>query len=86
MKPPIHGWFCILRGAKGFHVERNAFHIGRDWESVKTALEGGVPLDAPIIMKRGDQTHLVSGNTRLMVARAMGIRPQVWVFEVDGVG
>ncbi len=67
-------------------VEHNAFQVGRDWQSVKTALETGVLLDAPIIMKQGDKTHLVSGNTRLMVARAMGIRPVVWVFEVEEVG
>lgn len=40
------------------------------------------PIDAPIIMKYGDTYHLVSGNTRLMAARAYGVTPNVWLFEV----
>ena len=41
------------------------------------------PIDAPIIMKYGDIYHLVSGNTRLMAARAYGVTPNVWMFEVE---
>jgi hypothetical protein len=52
----------------------------RDWGDLKQKLEKGTPLDAPIVMKFGDYYHLVSGNTRLMVARAMGITPSVWLF------
>jgi len=55
----------------------------RDWESLKTKMEKGEVLDAPIIMKFGDRYHLVSGNTRLMVSRAMGIYPKALIFEVD---
>lgn len=55
----------------------------RDWEDLRDKLEAGSGLDAPIIMKFGDRYHLVSGNTRLMVARAKGIRPKVLIFEVD---
>jgi hypothetical protein len=55
----------------------------RDWEDIKNKLDGGTILDAPIIMKFGERYHLVSGNTRLMVARAKGISPKVLIFEVD---
>lgn len=55
----------------------------RDWESLRVKLESGTVLDAPIIMKFGDRYHLVSGNTRLMVARAKGLVPKVLIFEID---
>ncbi len=54
---------------------------GRDWLDLKKKIEKGNRIDAPIIMKYGELYHLVSGNTRLMVARALGIIPKVLVFE-----
>ncbi len=36
----------------------------------------------PMILKFGDRYHLVSGNTRLWTAAAMGIVPQVLIAEV----
>jgi len=36
----------------------------------------------PMILKFGDRYHLVSGNTRLSTAAAMGIVPQVLIAEV----
>jgi hypothetical protein len=58
----------------------------RNWEGLRNKLEAGSVLDAPIIMKFGERYHLVSGNTRLMVARAKGISPKVLLFEVDVQG
>jgi ParB-like chromosome segregation protein Spo0J len=55
----------------------------RDWETLKNKIEEGVVLDAPIVMKFCDRYHLVAGNTRLMIARAKGIEPNVLVFEVE---
>jgi len=55
----------------------------RNWEDLRDKLEAGSVLDAPIIMKFGERYHLVSGNTRLMVARAKGISPKVLIFEAD---
>ena len=60
----------------------------RNYHEVAEALYAGVaaekPISAPIVMKYDDdQYHLVSGNTRLMVARAYGVTPKVWLFEVD---
>lgn len=67
-------------------VERYALEAGRDWRDLKTKMETGVAIDAPIVMKIHDRYHLVSGNTRLMVARALGITPMIFLFEVDSQG
>lgn len=53
----------------------------RDWRGPKKEIEEGVALKAPIIFKYNGKYHLVSGNTRLMVARALGVTPQVLIFE-----
>lgn len=58
-----------------------AQEVKRDWESLKEKMERGEPLDAPIIAVVEGAPHLVSGNTRLMVARALGITPKVLLFE-----
>ncbi|MDO8469676.1 MAG: hypothetical protein Q7S84_01470 [bacterium] len=55
----------------------------RDWRFYKTRYEQGGPIEVPIIVKKGDAFHLVSGNTRLMVARAMGKVPKVLIVETD---
>jgi hypothetical protein len=62
-------------------VDTLAKQAERDWEEVKRKIEAGVEY-APIILKHNGEYHLVSGNTRLMVCKAMGIVPKVLVFEV----
>lgn len=64
-------------------VEDKSKEASRDYLVPKMKIEKGELLQAPIIMKMGDIFHLVSGNTRLMVSRAFGIKPQVYLFEVD---
>ncbi len=54
----------------------------RDWEDLKRKMEQGQALDAPIVLKYSDDLHLVSGNTRLMVARALTKIPQVLLVEM----
>jgi hypothetical protein len=61
-------------------VARHAYHGGdnpRDWLSLRNAIEHGSVVDAPIILVKASKPQLVSGNTRLMVARAMDLRPDV---------
>ncbi|MEI8061875.1 MAG: hypothetical protein WCG97_01090 [bacterium] len=65
---PIGDW-----GMVKYHSDSE----GRDWQSLKTKIESGESLDAPIILKTAGKLHLVSGNTRLMVSRAIGITPKV---------
>lgn len=54
----------------------------RDWQMLRSKMKRWEPLDAPIIINARGQLHLVSGNTRLMVARALGIRPQVLSVDI----
>jgi hypothetical protein len=58
--------------------------VGRDWETLRQRLQNGQTLDAPMILRQGERLHLVSGNTRLMAARAAGVTPRVWIFDIDG--
>ena len=55
--------------------------VKREWKTLKEKMERGESLDAPIIAVVEGVPHLVSGNTRLMVARALGITPKVLLFE-----
>jgi hypothetical protein len=63
-------------------VQELSSQVNRDWENLKNKLEQGTVLQAPIVMKFGDSFHLVAGNTRLMVSKAMGITPKVLLFEI----
>jgi hypothetical protein len=54
----------------------------RDWESIKKQFENEHTVP-PMILKMGDTLHLVSGNTRLMVARALGKIPKVAIIDMS---
>lgn len=64
-------------------VEELADSHGRDWKSLREKAEKGERLDAPVVVKVGDRLHLVSGNTRLMITRALGQAPHVLVVEMS---
>ena len=54
----------------------------RDWQELKLAFENEEEMEIPIITTLPDgKNHLVSGNTRLSVARALNIRPLVIFIE-----
>ncbi len=55
----------------------------RDWKSIQDSLINKEKLPAPIIVKKDNSYYLISGNTRLMVSRALGIIPKVWIFEMN---
>jgi hypothetical protein len=55
----------------------------RDWEAIRARMEKGESLDAPIIVRLPNEYHLVSGNTRLMCARALGIAPKVLIVDLS---
>jgi hypothetical protein len=63
-------------------VERLSNEVNRDWKTLKEEIGSGKAVNAPIIVKHQNKYHKVSGNTRLMVCRALGIVPKVLVFEV----
>ena len=60
-------------------VEEQVQHSGRDVGRILQAFEGSGSLPAPIILRSDGKTHLVAGNTRLMVCRALDETPQVWI-------
>ncbi len=76
---PQNGWDTIEDLINSLNEETGST---RDWKKFKTMMEKGQKVDAPILLKRSGQLHKVSGNTRLMVARAMGRTPKVLVVEV----
>lgn len=59
----------------------------RDWRGLKRKMEQNQELDMPVLVKVVNQEgkpmlHTMSGNTRLMVARALGIMPQVAIIDL----
>lgn len=57
---------------------RLAAGYGRDISRIVRGLQNGDEIPAPIVLKRDDGTcTLVAGNTRLMAARVLGVRPTV---------
>ena len=61
---------------------RNIIGDKRDWEGYRRRMENGQRIDAPIIVKLPGEYHKVSGNTRLMVACALGITPKVLIVDL----
>lgn len=55
----------------------------RDWRDLKEKMERGKELDMPVIVKINNLYHKMSGNTRLMVCRALGIMPQVAIVDLS---
>lgn len=65
------------------HVNRLAKKYGRDVSRIVTGFEEGKAMPAPIILiVDKEPPYLVGGNTRLMVARAMKIRPQAIICRI----
>jgi hypothetical protein len=62
-------------------VAECAGQVHRDWQTLRDRMVVGSEMDAPIIYQSNGTYHLVSGNTRLMVAKALGITPQVVIVE-----
>ncbi len=76
----LSGWDRIKE-----HIDYTNKKTGatRDWEDLKSKMERGQELDAPIVLKyNNNKPHLVSGNTRLMVARALGKRVKVLLVQM----
>ena len=74
----IADWETVEQHAVAGHAESP-----RDWQALKKKIESGSDLDAPIVCALGDRLHLVSGNTRLMVARALGMQPRILLINLS---
>ncbi len=67
------------------HVQYTNNETGaqRDWHDIRKKMEHGEELDAPMILKYDDRFYLISGNTRLMVARCLRKTPKVLIVEIN---
>lgn len=63
------------------YVKKYANEYGRDVDRLVNAFLQDEKMDAPIVLSIDDSMYLVAGNTRLMVARALGIIPYVWLIQ-----
>lgn len=63
-------------------ADSRAKGYGRDTSSLKNAYMTGEGVPAPIVWRRQDGSYyLIAGNTRLMLAKAFGLRPKVFLFR-----
>ncbi len=76
---PNNGWEKVAE-----HVDHTNQETGssRSWEDLRQKMEDRQELDAPIVLKYHGELHLVSGNTRLMVARALGKSVHILLVEM----
>lgn len=57
----------------------------KNFPAIVSGFKEGEPMEMPVVLKLPNgKNYLISGNTRLMVARAFGIRPKVLVVELPG--
>ncbi|MEI7709201.1 MAG: hypothetical protein WCI76_00635 [bacterium] len=50
----------------------------RNFQNLLTGFQNGRNMKAPTILRNSaGKLHLVSGNTRLMISRALGVRPKI---------
>ena len=65
-------------------VEQLGMEYERDVNQLVRAMKQGKILPAPLVLIKPDGVpYLVGGNTRLMVARALGIRPKVFLVKLS---
>jgi hypothetical protein len=54
----------------------------RDWRTLRKAFDKKLPMKAPIVLKHDKEFYLISGNTRLMVAKVLETQP-VFIYLVS---
>jgi hypothetical protein len=65
------------------HAKDVAKKYDRDIDSITKGFSSGLQMPSPLVVIKKDGTpYLVGGNTRLMAARAMGIRPHVMIADL----
>jgi hypothetical protein len=56
----------------------------RDFAKLQSGFRNGNKIECPVILRNSEgKLHLVSGNTRLMIARALSVRPKVIIGQVN---
>lgn len=81
--------WSILRNTDSYQipslekVEKMTKKYGKDLNTLLNAIENKESIESPIIIKWGETDYeLVCGNTRLMIASALGTIPAVMILEV----
>lgn len=65
-------------------VQQLGIEYERDVDQLVQAMKQGKTLPAPLVLIKPDGVpYLVGGNTRLMVSRALGIRPKVFLIKLS---
>ena len=75
-----------LEDAEALTIEHDQDLPAEDRRNIQVLVEGlaqGNPMEAPIILKSKGRLHLLSGNTRLMICRALKISPKAVLAEID---
>lgn len=62
---------------------QKAKKYGKDYKKVGSLLKYGKKIYAPIFINYNGKLYCVSGNTRLMIAKGLGIRPKIWLVTID---
>jgi hypothetical protein len=75
-------WTKVAETVDHYNKETNS---NRTWENLKQQMEDGQEIEASIVLKYLNELHLVSGNTRLMVTRALGKVPKVLLVEMESI-
>lgn len=60
-----------------------AEYYKKNYDGLVAAIKKGEKLPAPVILHWDERYHLISGNTRLMIAKASGQIPQIIVVDYD---
>jgi hypothetical protein len=64
-------------------VEKLSKKYGREYQNIIDGLKTKQPMNMPIVLSIEDDWHtLIAGNTRMMVFKALGIVPNVWLVKI----
>ena len=64
-------------------VKRFADEYERNSDAIIDGFKQGKPMAAPIVaLRKGKRPYLISGNTRLMVSKALEIIPELYVINL----
>lgn len=68
----------LIRSYRSYPEFRNE----RTVDALYKGFANNLPMTMPIVLKLGNSMRIFAGNTRMDVARQMGIHPVVWVVPV----
>lgn len=60
----------------------STYKYPRDVQKIVRGFVNNNPMPHPIILRRGEYLRIMGGNTRLSVAKVLGIKPRVLIIDV----